>query len=361
MNKKLTPIIGLVMLGALLVGPLALAADWTDRTNISGFYSSRYSITDEKAYFHGDSDTGINKDGSFQGTKIGLTVTSQLSDDLNVAMLMMSADGHDAYATHVDWAFASFRLSDEFTLRAGKIKFPVGLVNEYVDVGVAYPWINAPLLLYAEEISGAQATREAYTGASMLWEGEAGDWSFGGDLFFGQVDLNGMAVKGTLGVTARANWDDTIELQASTYEGEMKTDPTGSLAIMNEKAHSARLVGIKLDWNNIVAYAEAAKVEMDVTVMGKKVGNSDVWYATLGYRIGKFLPHITHQDWERGNGDNHQISTLGLAYSLSDAVVLKAEQSRIDTDNFATQTGLFESVPSSGSMNMTSIAVDIIF
>ncbi len=361
MDRKIKYLGGVLLLGLMLSSPALMAADWTDRTNISGFYSSRYSVTDEKTYFHGDRDTGINDEGSFQGTKIGLTVTSQVNEDLTVAMLLMSADGHEKYSTHVDWAFASFRLTDDFTLRTGKIKFPVGLVNEYVDVGATYPWITPPLLLYSEETTGPQATREAYTGASLLWEGEVGDWSLGSDLFFGQVDLEGMTVKGTLGVTVRANWDDTVEFQASTYQGDMKTDPAGPMAVMNEKAHSAKLIGAKLDWNDVVAYAEVAKVEMDVIVGGQHIGDSDTWYVTLGYRLGKFLPHITRQDWERGNGDNHQISTVGVAYSLTDAVVLKAEQSRIDTNNYATQQGLFDSPPSSGSTNMTSIAVDIIF
>ena len=360
MNRKLTPIVGMAVVGAALSTP-ALAVDWTERTNISGFYSSRYSVTDEKAYFHGDRDTGINDEGSFQGTKLGLTVTSQVNDDLSVAMLLMSADGHDEYSTHVDWAFASFRLNDEFTVRTGKLKFPVGLVNEYVDVGATYPWISAPLLIYSEETSGPQATREAYTGTSLLWEGEFGDWSLGGDVFFGQVDLEGMTVKGTLGVTARANWDDTVEFQASTYEGDMNTDPAGALGMMDEKSHSANVIGVKIDWNDIVVYTEKSKVTMDVTMMGTKPGDSDAWYATLGYRMGKFLPHITRQAWERGNGDNHQMSTLGLAYSFTDSVVLKVERSRIDTDDYATQPGLFESSPSSGSTNMTSVAVDVIF
>ncbi len=361
MNRKLICLSSLSLLGLALASPVALAADWVERTDISGFYSARYSLTDEKAYFHGDRETGINEDGSFQGTKLGLVVSSQISDDVNVAVLLMSAADHESFATHVDWAFASFRLNDEFTLRTGKIKFPVGLVNEYVDVGATYPWITAPVLLYSEETIGPQATREAYIGSSLLWESYVGDWSLGGDLFFGQVDLDQMSVKGTLGVTARAIWDDTIEFQASTYQGEMNTDPTGTLALMNEKDHSATLVGVKLDWNNIVAYAEAAQVKMDVVMMGRKTGDSDSWYATLGYRIGKLLPHITRQEWERGNGNNQQISTLGAAYNLTDTMVLKVEQSRIELDDFTNQTGLFSTSPTDGSVDMTSIAVDIIF
>lgn len=352
--------------GAMLMGLMthsAYAADWTERTNISGFSSMRYSTTDEAEFFHGDTETGINEDGSFQGTKLGLTVSSQVNDDLNVAMLLMSAADHESYGTHVDWAFASYTLNNDFTVRFGKIKFPVGLVNEYVDVGATYPWINAPILVYSEETAGAQATREAYTGASLLWEGDVGDsdWTVGTDLFFGQVDLEGMTVKGVLGLTVRANWNDLIELQASTYEGKMHTDPTGMMAMMNKKNHSAQLIGAKMDWNNVVAYVEAAQVEMDVTMMGVKTGASDSWYATLGYRFGKFLPHFTTQEWERDNGNGHQISTLGLAYSLSDSMVLKVEQSRIETDNFATKAGLFEASPSDGSTDMTTVAVDIMF
>ncbi|NOY71472.1 MAG: hypothetical protein GXP14_03715 [Gammaproteobacteria bacterium] len=363
MNNTLTMLAKVTLIGLTLSGSTALAVDWTERTDVSGFFTTRYSLTDEAAYFHGDRDSGINDKGSFQGTKLGLTIRSQINDDLSVAMLLMSSASENDYNTQIDWAFASYTLSEAFTLRAGKIKFPVGLVNEYVDVGVTYPWISAPLLLYSNEPNGAQATREAYTGASLLWTEEMGDWTLGSDLFFGQVDLEGMVVKGLLGLTVRANWDDTVELQASAYEGEMNTDPAGMpmMAMMNEKTHGARLVGIKVDWHNIVAYAEAAQVTMDVTMMGTKIGDSDVWYATLGYRIGRFLPHFTRQEWDRDNGANHSLSTLGLAYRVTDSVVIKAEQSRIGTNNFATQAGLFNIAPSDGSTNLTSIAVDIIF
>lgn len=367
MDIKIKYLSAVPFLALALSSSAVLATDWVERTDISGFYSARYSSSDEEAYFHGDRETGINNDGSFQGTKLGLTISSRVTDDVSVAMLLMSAmdDAGESFDTHVDWAFASFRLSDDFTLRAGKLKFPVGLVNEYVDVGTTYPWISAPLLVYSDKAAGPQATREAYTGISLLWESDIGDsdWRVGSDFYFGQVDLENMTVKDVRGVTLRANWDDILELQASSYSGTMHTNPMMNMmmAAMNEKEHSATTFGVKVDWNNIVAYAETAKVEMDFSMMGRTVGNSESWYATFGYYFGKFLPHITRQDWERDNGNNHQISTLGLNYSLTESIVVKLERSRINTNNFATQAGLFDSPPSSGSANMTSLAVDIIF
>lgn len=89
MNKKLACLRSVPFLGLTLPGSAVLAADWTERFNISGFYSARYSMTDEKAYFHGNRETGINDAGSFQGTKLGL---------------MMSAADENDYSTHVDWA-----------------------------------------------------------------------------------------------------------------------------------------------------------------------------------------------------------------------------------------------------------------
>ena len=354
-------VILLVMFSVAQFANHAMAQRWADKTNLSGFFTSRYSQSDDEVHFHGPRGIGINDTGSPQGTKIGLTIHSQVNDWLNVATLLISRAEENGYATHAEWAFASASINDDLTVRTGRIKFPVGLVNEYVDVGVAYPWITPPLLVYSDEINGAQATRDSYTGTSVLWQRGIGDWTFSADGFYGQVDLEEMTVKGTTGVSVRANWEDTIELHGATYRGEMHTDPNGSMGIMNKNNHSASLVGLKVDWENILVYSEYTSVEMDTVSGGVKIGNSEAWYATLGYRFGKFLPHYTFQTWDRDNGNGHDITTLGLNYQFSPWVVLKTEFSTIETDNYTTNPGLFEASPSSDSVSMTSIALDVIF
>jgi predicted porin len=241
----------------------------------------------------------------------------------------------------------------------------VGLVNEYVDVGVSYPWIQAPLVIYSTSPSGPQATREAYTGADVLWTKYIGDWTVGADLYGGQVDLTGMTIKKMRGITARANWNEQIVMQASTYTGDMMAaDPTTPMGMMmNKKSHSATEVGAKVDWNNVIAYAEWAKVKMDVKMMGVSTNNSTSWYTTLGYRFAhRIVPHITYQDWKQGDGDGHKISTIGINYIVSPEAVLKLEYSNIKTDKaglFVNDTGT-PTAPS-GDTKMTSIAVDVVF
>ena len=359
---------GALILGLSAVAASAQAENWADRTTFHGFMSTRYSVTDSPLYFQDTRDNnGISEDGSFYGTKFGLNVTSVVSDQMTVAAQMFSAIQEDNYHTHLDWAFARFDLSDAFAVRAGKIKYPVGIVNEYVDVGVSYPWIQPPLVIYSESPSGPQATRESYTGADVLWNTVSGDWTFGADLFSGQVDLTGMTIKKMVGLTARADWNDAIMVQASHYTGDMAPDdPTSMMGMMMDgKSHSATVAGVKMDWHNIVAYAESAKVKMDVTMMGITPMNSDSWYATLGYRfMGRYLPHYTYQKWDQDDGDGQEISTIGFNYSVSTNAVVKLEYSNIKTDG----TGLFvdSSVPPvptapSGDVKMTSVGVDVVF
>lgn len=132
------------MMGVLLVSTASWAESWVDRTRLDGFFSARYSITNEKALWQGGLDeSGINEDGSFYGTKLGLGISSRVSDRLTVATQLFAPIQENSYDLHVDWAFATFTLTDQLDLRAGKIKYPVGIVNEYVEVGVTYPWIQA--------------------------------------------------------------------------------------------------------------------------------------------------------------------------------------------------------------------------
>ena len=358
--------VGVLALCLFIWGTSAQAENWADRTTINGFLSARYSVTDESLFFHGGrQDNGINNDGSFHGTNLGLNVRSRISDRLTVATQFFSSIEDENYATTLDWAFARIDLSDAFAVRAGKIKYPVGIVNEYVNVGVSYPWIEPPLVIYSDSQSGPQATRKGYTGADVLWSHYEGNWTLGADLFGGQVNLTGMTIKKMRGITARADWNDMVLLQASTYTGEMVAgDPSTAMGMMMDgKSHSATLAGIKVDWHNIVAYAEGAKVKMDVKMMGVATMDSDSWYTTLGYRIAdRILPHVTYQDWSQGDGDGHQITTIGVNYTVSPQAVVKLEYSTIQTD----KAGLF--VNDSGTptgpgsdVNMTSVALNVVF
>ncbi len=340
-----------------IAGNNAIAADWTNRVTINGFASAIYQQTDETAAINGSSNKGgIDNRGSFHGSKLGINMKASVNDKTTLYTQLLGAQGANNFNMDVSWAFINFELSDTLSLRTGKIKFPVGIVNEYVDVGFTYPWLTAPIVMYSTIVpAGSQVTREAYTGASLLWQNSVGDWTLDADFFAGEVKMDVADVRKTRGITVRADWDDQVLLQASTYTGVMENAITGMTA-MNQQPHDVSTLGVKVNMNNILAYAEIATVTMGaVSAMA-----ADTLYVTLGYRIGKLLPYISYENFEKGTPvlQKQNFTSLGLRYDIMNNTALKFQFSSIKTEK---GNGLFATTPSSNSTNQFGIGVDIIF
>jgi len=348
---------GIAIFIMALLCPTSAAAEKGGRskgTEINGFASLVYSQTDESAFFHGGRDeAGINRSGSIHGTRVGINVRSRLNDRVAFAGQVISIREEDDFTPAVEWAFAEARLKEGVDLRAGKVKFPVGLVNEYVDVGVTYPGIRPPLVIYYEEPGGPQATREAYTGASLLLRRGIGDWAVSADFFGGEVGLEQMRVKGLQGLSLRAEWKNMVEFHAAGYRGEMSM----SNPMMDGKEHRAALVGVSADWSGFVFYHERAEVRMDIP---GGMRDSSSYYYTLGRRFGKFMPYASYESWSRKDSNGSRISSAGGRYDLYPNAAVKLEIGRISTDG----SGFFELGPGEtigGGVMLYSVAFDVIF
>lgn len=351
-----TPLASLLLMG-LLSSSQALAADWTDRITIGGFASTNYNRTDSDIPFNGAQDIGHDDKGSWSGTRMGFNINADINKRFRFASQFFASKAED-FDLHIDWAFGDVTITDEINIRAGKIKFPVGLVNEYVQVGYTLPWINAPAVIYTEmgPPNGPQMTRESYTGVSALGNISAGDWTLGADLFGGEVALEGANVRELSGLNLTADWDDTLLFKVSTYQGTMSGTSNPS---MDGAKHRVLMYGVKADWNDIIFYAERGDVSMGN--LAKMKANN--WYTTVGYQIDDWLPHLTYQRYEQGKGSSEEdlqsIVTLGLRWDFLPNVAFKTELSRITTDK---GVGLFlQGSTPPGTVNMIGFGLDTIF
>ncbi len=350
------------VIGLGLFSTLAHAGDWTDRIVVSGFASANFHVTNESLAFDGGENIGYDKQGSFKGTRYAFNVRTELNDRVRFSSQVIGTKEED-YAVHMNWFFATLTVTDTLELRGGLLKFPVGLVNEYVDVGYTYVWLRAPAVIYSElgPPNGPQMIREAYTGGSVLWNYSLGDWTLSADAFGGEVALEGASVRKLLGATVKADWSDMVQIQLSRYAGTMMgvddTNLTPMMAAMMEGAtHEATLAGVKVDWNDIIFYAEKG----DVTMGGMKSMKGSNWYATLAYRLGDFTPHVTYQSLNQGEGEDKQTTlTAGLRWDVLPSMAFKAELSRIET---TAGVGLFpkDSNPA-GSVTMIGLGADLVF
>ncbi|NOZ38004.1 MAG: porin [Gammaproteobacteria bacterium] len=332
----------------------ALAEDWTHKVRLNGFSDAIYQATDDSIPIHGaSSEGGIDNRGSFAGTQFGFNITANINDRITLYS-QISASHESKFVMHLDWGFMGIEVNDEFTLRAGNIKFPVGLVNEYVDVGYLYPWLRAPQSIYSEIVpNGPQVTRDGYSGASLLFSNSIGDWTLGADLFGGEVKMETADVRKTQGLTLRADWNDEVLFQLSSYNGLMDN---ATPVTMNNQKHEVTTFGVKADVNNIVLYSEYA----DVTMGTLAAMQAKTWYASLGYRIGRWLPIITYQNFEQGADASQQqtFSTLGFRYELMRNTALKMEFTRIKTK---AGKGMFESTPTDNSTNQFGLGLSVMF
>jgi hypothetical protein len=100
--------------------------------------------------------------------------------------------------------------------------------------------------------------------------------------------------------------------------------------------------GLSMDWHNVVLYSEYFKREISG---GANVAfpNQKGSYATLGYRVGKWLPHFTTARIKDNNNPttpppgfpiagtplDQKSNTLGLRYEVGSGAALKFEVQKV--------------------------------
>ncbi len=358
---------------------LVQATDWTDKLSISGFSTAMYHATDEAQPFNGGPGVGHDDQGSYSGTKMGLNINAKINERLTFASQLFGAKEDNAYAVHVDWAFGALKLNDGLTLRTGKMKYPVGLVNEYVDVGYALPWISAPISLYSElgpAENGPGITRESYTGVSLLWAFDMADWEMEMDFFAGEVGLEDADVRQLGGAVLTANLDDEVLVKISYNSGTMRevviegANSGGDaweqakfnmMQAMEGAQHKVLSIGAKYDANDVLFMYEWADVTMDdIAAM-----QTTSWYTTVGYQVGKFLPNLTFENFTQGDGtgqfdDDQDIITLGVRWDYITNVSIKFELSQIKLNQGNGFFG-YEGSPTDDTTNMFGTSLDLVF
>jgi hypothetical protein len=92
---------------------------------------------------------GASSRGSLELFEAGLNVSTELSDHLRAGFQLYGRDtGAFRDAPQIDWAYLDYRWQPWLGLRAGIIKMPFGLYNEYADIDSARLSILMPQSVY---------------------------------------------------------------------------------------------------------------------------------------------------------------------------------------------------------------------
>jgi len=307
------------LMASMLALPLAVSSAYAQDSSpirVSGFGTAALTwINKDNVEFgrpnqaHGadkDPTTGVD---SNLGLQADYTVNSWLSV---TGQGLVRKDAQDDFGAELTWAFAKAKVSDDVSIRVGRVGLPVFMISDYRNVGYANTFLRPPVEMYS------QVPFNNIDGADITWQHSFGDTSYTAQLAVGRskADIYGGAEVEARDVTAlnlvaehgpltvrfgRADTKISVNNQTALntllsslraagagYRMPALVTLAGDIEAQRAKA-TFTSVGASLDWNNIVAQTEYAKRKTD-----SYLNDTTSWYVMAGYRIGKFLPYYSH-------------------------------------------------------------------
>ena len=363
-------------------------------------------------YIGGLGDRGISEDLTFEkDTRFGLQISSDVTENMSVVAQLLGRGDKGNFNAIIEWAYIDYEFHETSSVHVGKIKQPVYLVNDYVEVGYAYPWIRPPQEIYLlnnplNTVNGIELLLQFSVGPGTLsfqpyLGSNRDDIPNAQGAFFEAENIYGMDIK----YSGRG-----YAVHASNFQCEVKT--TGSFTTDNNNPFGQALnvdlngkgdcnvtaAGFYLDMANVVVYSEWTH-RTTTDTLSRPFGDTEAYYATLGYRFGKFLPHITFAsiDGEAsvvqpgavtgatsalpvpGGSFNFPVPiqtsiTAGLRYEVNDSAALKIEYQVVDLEqdpaelqaanqgfNYGLFNTNFSQSPPQNDVGIMSVALDVIF
>jgi hypothetical protein len=402
----------------MLALPLALSSAFAQETSgispvkISGFGTGAltWANTDQAQFGRANQASGTSKNvrtgvDSNLGLQASVDVNSWLSA---TAQGLVRKDAEDDFGAELAWAFVKAKVSDQLSVRVGRMGLPVFMISDYRNVGYANTMLRPPNEVYS------QVPLNSIDGIDATWQRGFGDTSLTAQLAVGVtkaplaggyhakgkslVGLNIVAEHGPLTlrlgrVQGKLSIDDASQLTAlvnglrgaGAATGLVQLAQLSDAIAVHDKKASFTSAGLGLDWNNIVVQSEYAKRKTD-----SYINDTTSWYVMGGYRIGKFLPYVSHSSLSidstvantvpaspsptlqalsagvarlrgAGTGQGEQSTdTIGVRWDFHSSVALKVQVDRIKPKN---GNGLFIQPKAgfTGPVTVGAVALDFVF
>lgn len=319
-------------------------------------------------------------------SRAGLQLNARISDEAE-AVVQLLARGSDDFAAEAQWAYLSYNVRPDVTVRAGRLVLPFYLHSQYLNVGYAYPWVELPT-----EIYGAIPV-DTMEGIDATWNFNTGSINHKLNVYWGsmEVDVDGTVfeIDHQRGVNLRSNlgnWTSWLSYTSSLVSLDLSAItipvPLGAYSLDRAYAHYTG-AGLQYDNGSLVLMGEVT--ELKISAPANWFPTQPAGYVMAGYRFGKLMPHITwaYVDAEDSSdvddpiaraalyntyADRQKSWTLGARYELATGIALKAEASRyydFSNDKVSTQ-GVFSGPAGSGAPDESNpmvfrLAVDAVF
>jgi len=352
------------LLGTVLILSKGVMAASDQDLKISGFanFSADKSNVETK-YFD-----KIGNTITYTESSIGLNFSKKINDNLSIQTQIFGHDKNDGII--FDWFFATYEINEYSKVKLGKLKFSGNLYSEIVDVGSAHHWNRLPTEIYGHNEAEVAMTIESFKGAALKNTYDLNDeeLKLGFEIYTGVSEA---AEEGELGfedmhgiVLIISNDSYNFGLSYLTYSiAEEEHDDHEDESI---EAQEDSMVEAKL--NLLSAYAKAEWEQFFVLAEISRSSSDDVpkldtnaWYISTGYRINKFLPHITLAQFDQDTGKSQKSISIGINYNLDINTTLKLQFDNIKVNNDAGIGEVFFEETPGETVYITSLGLNYTF
>ncbi|MEB2325549.1 MAG: hypothetical protein OZ926_01695 [Pseudomonas sp.] len=280
-----------------------------------------------------------------QLSKFGAQLSYGITDSVGVTVQATAKAQQDEWKANLEWAYLSWQTTDQLMLRAGRLRSPVYMYSESLDVGYSYPWLRLPDEVYSQvQVTNYEGLDAVYT--VPLSYGSVTFQLAGGQAknrdYYAYDDQFDIDYDKLFGASISLATNQYGTLRIGYVEADITTDINGtvnnyltgnpndnlSLLVLDKEKGKFTSIGYQYDNGTWVSNNEwtSRMIEND------GLEAIDSFYLMGGRRFGDFLPHVTYAQLD-DNGGRQSSWTLGLNYQAAPTVVIKGEYKRVDTQN----------------------------
>ncbi|GGW81638.1 topoisomerase IV [Alteromonas halophila] len=331
---------------------------------INGFanFIGGMTSSDETVYGYDDS-ISFSEESLF-----ALQASGDINDQMS-ATVQILARGEDDYEVEFEWAYLSYRVSNNVTATAGRFRLPLFRYSDSLDVGYSYHWIAAPRNVYDIPFNNMDGFRLDYSDFVGDWEIKLGAalGTFDNEVFNGNVEGDNtymlsaevgyewLNLRGVYGAT-KATFNQQL-VDATISQVAMVAPEFADFLAINED--SGKFIGIGLDIDHFTWFIKAEYTEVEIERSYTPTDNA--WYVSAGLRLGKWTPSVTYEDFEGDEqkgldelsaqpealqpallgalqglnaafAQNYTVATATLRYDYDANIAFKVDISRYDDD-----------------------------
>lgn len=237
-------------------------------------------------------------------SRLGLQLTAEMTPRLTaVGQVVFEQRYDDTYQPTLEWANLKYDLTEDLSVRGGRVVLPTFMTAQYRKVGYALPWVRPPQEVYAmQPVTNLD-------GIELSWRTRFHGFTNTLQAVYGGIDLSlpggaGIESRNLVSISNSLDWGAgslfasyatsllTIEALNPLFDAFRQFGPEGERIAdrydIDEKRFDFFSLGVRYDPGQWFVQGE-----WSATRNRTFLADSRGMYLSGGYRIGTFTPYLT--------------------------------------------------------------------